>query len=97
MINWNCTREESQIVSKIVDRYQESHYELGIPKVYQRPRMDLIMDIEATHCNGNPLKLRELLESENFNFLHDMIGIQRNLNRQTGKLENCFVPRYSAN
>ena len=92
MINWNVTKEDEVTISKIVDRYMEFHYSLGIPKQYQR--MDLIMDIEATHL-ANPLRLNDLLNADDFNFTHDLIGIQQHLDRTTCKLNNCFVPRYS--
>ena len=96
MLNWNYNKEDMETIGKIVNRYTEFHYSLGIPKQYQRPRIDLMMDIEATHCNGNPLKLQELLEADDFNFTHDMIGIQQHLDRFAGQLQDCFVPRYSA-
>ena len=95
MLQWTTTKEEVETISKIVDRYTAVLHSLGIPKTYQRPRMDVIMDIEATHCNGNPINLRGLLDADDFNFTHDMIGIQNNLDRDTGELQNCFVPRYS--
>lgn len=58
-------------------------------------RMDCDMDITACHCNGNTLNLAALLVADDFNFSHDVSGIASNLNRQTGKLENCFVPRFT--
>lgn len=88
------TKEEMETISKILDRYQEYHYSLGIPKQYQRQRIDIMMDIEAVH-SVNPLRLDDLLNADDFNFAHDMIGIQQNLNRQTGELMNCFTPRYT--
>ncbi len=96
MITWANSKEDTEVISKIVDRYMEFHHSLNIPKVYQRPKMDLMMDIEATHCNGNPLRLNDLLEADDFNFTHDLIGIQDHLNRTTGELQDCFVPRYSS-
>ncbi len=95
MINWTPTKEETEIIGKIVDRYMEFYQSLGIPKKLQRTRMDIIMDIEATHSNGCLLKLKELLDAKDFYFSHDLIGILNNLNRTTGKLENCFLPRYA--
>lgn len=95
MINWNTSKADSGIVSKIIDRYIASSIELGIPKLYQRSRLDLTMDIEACHNNGNPLKLQELLGADDFNFIHDVIGIQQHINRETGELMDCFLPRYS--
>jgi hypothetical protein len=53
------------------------------------------MDLTACHNNGNPLKLENLLNADDGNFAHDVVGINHNLNRKTGKLENCFSPRYS--
>jgi len=58
-------------------------------------QMTAVMDIDACHNNGCPLKLRELLDADNFNFAHDVFGIRNNINRKTGQLENCFLPRYS--
>lgn len=90
MIKWNATSEELVIINRIINRYLESMHILG-----NRSRMDLLMDITATHCNKCPLKLEELLNAEDFDFMHDLIGIQTNLDRSTGELQNCFVPRYA--
>lgn len=61
-----------------------------------RSALDIEMDVLATHCNGNPLRLNDLLKADDFNFLHDISGIARHLNRNTGKLKNLFSPRFSA-
>jgi len=95
MINWNATKEDTETIAKIVDRFMTYHYSMGIPKQYQRPRGGVMMDITATHCNGNPLRLNDLLNADDFNFAHDLIGIQQHIDRRTGKLQDCFVPRYS--
>lgn len=58
--------------------------------------MDADMDITACHVNGCPLKLDELLAADNSNFSHDVFGIRRHLNRESGLLEDCFSPRYAA-
>ena len=57
--------------------------------------MDLEMDIIAVHVNDCKLKLQELLEADTFNFFHDINGISQHINRKNGKLQNCFLPRYS--
>ena len=54
-----------------------------------------VMDLTACHANGNPLRLAELLAADDGNFAHDIFGINRHLNRQTGELMDCFSPRYS--
>lgn len=58
--------------------------------------IDIQMDLSAAHANGNPLRLDELLEADDFNLLHDVLGIRRHLDRETGKLTGCFSPRFSA-
>ena len=57
-------------------------------------RMSLIMDIEAVH-NEIGLKLTELLNANVLDFAHDIIGIQQNIDRQSKKLQNLFLPRYA--
>lgn len=56
--------------------------------------MSCQMDITATHANGNPLRLLDLLEADDFNFGHDVFGIERHLDRNTGKLMHGFSPRF---
>jgi repressor of nif and glnA expression len=58
-------------------------------------RLTLMIDLEFATEEFN-LKLEELLKADNFNFSHDICGIQNNINRRTKKFENCFLPRYSS-
>lgn len=87
MLNWDLTKEESDLILKIAERAN---------KLY--PETSLVfwgMDITATHCNGRRLKLENLLNSDDFNFVHDILGIRGNINRITGKIDNNFLPRYA--
>lgn len=59
--------------------------------------MDADMDITATHANGCPLRLDDLLAADEFNFGHDVFGIRNCLDRKTGKLMRNFLPRFHAN
>lgn len=61
-----------------------------------REKMDWWMDIIAVHVNGNPLRLNDLLQADDFNFAHDVFGICRHLDRSTGQLTDHFSPRFSA-
>ena len=92
MIQWSKNKEVHDLVAKIARRAVEKAKELDI----QYDQMTAVMDIDACHNNGCPLKLKELLEADNFNFAHDVFGIRQHINRETGKLENCFLPRYAA-
>ena len=90
-ILWNATLEEMELISKIADRAVALADGVG----YHINKMQTVMDIEACHCNGNPLQLEELLNADDFNFVHDVWGIRKHINRNNGKLEDFFVPRFS--
>jgi len=89
-ISFNTTREEAEIIHAITMRVLKS----GNLKHFDP--LNLMMDITATHCNGNKLDLQNFLDAPDFDFFHDIFGIIKNLNRTTGKLENFFTPRYSS-
>ena len=57
-------------------------------------RLSLIMDIENVHAEIG-LKLNDLLNADDLNFAHDIVGIQQNFDRQSNKLQNHFLPRYA--
>lgn len=52
------------------------------------------MDITACHLNGCPLDLPGLADASIGDFNHDVMGIRKFINRETGKLEGDF-PRYA--
>lgn len=56
----------------------------------------ITMDVTAVHANGCPLDLRRLLAADDGNFAHDVFGINRHLNRDSGQLENHFRPRFAS-
>jgi len=88
MIDWkNGTKEEHELSCKIAQRAASN----GIG----RSVLNISMDIIATHTNGCKLKLQSLLDADLGDFLHDVAGIGGNLNRNTGTLENCFLPRFA--
>jgi hypothetical protein len=60
-------------------------------------RLSFIMDMSAADgCNGNnPIDLDALAKADDFNFIHDVAGIVRHLDRATGRLTDCFVPRFA--
>jgi len=89
MIDWTtCTEEDVMLIRDIVKR-----------AVKFMPRLDTMsvsMDLQACHTCGNPLKLAELLAASDGDLAHDVSGINRHLDRETGKLGGCFSPRFSA-
>lgn len=91
-INWTCTKRESETIIKIMLRAA------SCMNFEQRGgnRLEVTMDLTACHLNGCPLDLEGLLSAENDDLIHDVSGIMRHINRKTGRLEDCFVPRYAA-
>ncbi|MFA7662864.1 MAG: hypothetical protein WCX88_03015 [Patescibacteria group bacterium] len=90
MVKFNSTKADSEIIHKIADRAIATFARGSFSK------LDIIMDVEAVHCNGVKLRLAELLQADKFNFMHDISGMHNCLNRTTGKLENCFLRRFAA-
>jgi len=86
MINWMATKKEDALLIEIAKK---------AVKMYNLDYQKLVMDLTATHCNGNKLKLKNFLNSDNLNFGHDIFGIINNIDRNSGKLLNCFLPRFS--
>ena len=88
MIDWEKgTKAEIELASDIAKRVVKL---LGTGKV-----LTFAMDIQACHTHGCCLKLVELLKANNGNFLHDVVGINQHLDHNTGKLKDCFLPRYA--
>jgi hypothetical protein len=61
----------------------------------KRERVALLMDIQAVQGSSTPMNLVTLMSSSKADFLHDITGIIAHLDRQTGELMDCFLPRAS--
>lgn len=86
-INFTISRTDGDLIAQIVERAYERD-----PSIIQ---LDLNMDITACHANGCELKLAELLVASFTDFAHDVYGIRRHIDRKSGQLINCFLPRYA--
>jgi hypothetical protein len=89
MLNFKVSTEDRELIDKIVDRAVEC----GL--LVKKDKMWLIMDLTACH-NSCPLRLKDLLEGDRIDFIHDVAGIHHHLNRDTGELMDFFLPRYAA-
>jgi hypothetical protein len=56
---------------------------------------DVEMDLVACILGGCSLRLEDLELADDFNFTHDVLGIERHLDRHTFKLGDCFMPRFA--
>ena len=59
---------------------------LGLAKIH------FVLDIQAVKAD---MDWEMLLAANDFNFMHDMAGINKHLDHDTGELTN-FIPRYHA-
>lgn len=78
--------DDDMLICRIVKRAER--YRRGLK------RMTLYMDLYAVHW-FTPLRLADLLAADEANFIHDISGITRHLDRETGRLMNNFSPRYA--
>ncbi|HAM42008.1 MAG TPA: hypothetical protein DDX89_02280 [Candidatus Omnitrophica bacterium] len=87
-INFAVTRVEHDLIHQIVTRTLKEHPGYFDP-------LTLHMDLTAAHMNGCRLDLSALFAAEAFEFAHDIAGITRHIDRETGELGDCFVPRFA--
>lgn len=80
-------KEQTQLTIKIVNRAEK----LGL---MQCDRITAFLDLEKATEHFN-LRLADMLIADNFNFAHDFIQIQNEINRETGKFSGRFVPRFA--
>ena len=80
-------KREFETIIKIVERAETMDLLIS-------DRITLIMDLEYATKEFN-LRLSDFLNGKRVDFVHDICGIQKNFNRQTKKMENFFVPRFS--
>jgi hypothetical protein len=104
--NFESTPTEDSLISAIADRYlalvgcteEDASWPLA------GCRLALRMDLTACHLNGTPLRLQDLHDASDFALAHDLQGIERHIDRTTGKLtdpyrasrDGLFVPRFAA-
>lgn len=86
MIDWNKIEKEDMKIIHEISKRAVKEFNVG-------ELLDYTMDVGATHTCGCPLDLQKLLDADKFNFAHDIFGINKNLDRETGELLNCFLPR----
>jgi len=83
----HVTAAELAVIDAIVNRAR-----IHFP---DRDERDIKMDVLATHLT-KMLRLNDLLDTDDFNFVHDIVGIERHLDRQTFTLRDGFSPRFTA-
>jgi Family of unknown function (DUF6874) len=93
MIDWDkISNEDVEICKKIAARAVN----VASANEIRWDFVDATMDIAAAHIDC-PMDLSKLLTAPDSDFGHDVFGIRRFLNRQTGELTEFFTPRCSTN
>lgn len=77
-----------QLIRRIVARALQINQQVPLS------RLDLRRDIGMVHTNGCPLHLWALLHANEMDFIREVLGIHRHLNRETGQLDPIFAPRF---
>lgn len=89
-VKFTVSKADLAIIGEIVKRA----YRI-FPEIFSAGRdgIDLRMDLDATHSNGCLLDFQMLLDAPEIDFIHDLGGIARHLDRETGALKDHFRPR----
>lgn len=92
LVDFDCTLEESQMIDAITERVMARKQ--GIDPI------SLQMDMIAVHKYCVPLDFKKLLAFDDFNFMHDVMGIHNLLVRSNFvdqiRLDKHFIPRCHA-
>lgn len=89
VIKFNASEADAALIALIAQRAcnVRAWANRGIDK------LDLELTITAVHLNDCALDLQQLLEFEQFDFTYDILGMLRHIDRETGKLNDSFLPR----
>jgi hypothetical protein len=88
-VSFFATKRERGLSEICAERARRMAHRAG----WEYSMQDAEMDLLATHANGCPLDFEKLVGFDDFNFAHDVFGIRRHLERETGQLLHCFLPR----
>lgn len=80
-----------KVVARVADIALEHRMQLSPDE-----QIGLMMDLGMVHATGHPLALFSLLVSSNEDLTHDVLGINKFIDRSTGQLREGFKPRHLA-
>lgn len=85
------TKNDYNLINKIVDRAQN----LGL---YEDNRVTAYLDVQNATRHFN-MRLEEWLNADDFNFIHDIVGIYKAINRIVHPVDFSndpwFLPRFA--
>lgn len=80
------------IMGKMADRAMGLYATYEVKNVKRRY---ILLDLQACHFHACRLDLDAMIRASNYDFMHDIMGINRHLDRDTLKLKDCFLPRFA--
>jgi hypothetical protein len=83
-------KRETALLTEIVNRAEKLSRRFKQPTV----RATIVLDLVMAH-RMQPLDLELLLAADDVNFAHDVFGIMRHIDRNSGAMRDCFVPRFA--
>jgi hypothetical protein len=89
-MNRPTDKREAKLITEIVDRAEKLARRFKQPTVRAAIAIDLVMAHRM-----QPLDLELLLKADDGNFAHDVFGIMRHIDRNSGAMRDCFVPRFA--
>lgn len=78
-------RDKMKLISKVAER--------AVIYLDGWDKFNIVMDLDNCIEGGCDLDLEGLLKCDPVNLVHDIVGINRNLDHRTYKLNNHFYPR----
>lgn len=91
-VRFDSTVEELALIRRCVDRYKKLKEGIG-QEIVGGWELDVTMTLDAVNSNGTPIDFQKLLASYDFSFVHDMAGMEKHIDKNTGKLTGFFLPR----
>lgn len=91
MVKFDASPADAALIETIADRA----FDIGARYGSKLDKVSTAMDLTATHLNGCPLDLKALSETDDTQVAHDVFGIARHIDRNNGKLMDCFRPRFA--
>lgn len=85
--------KETDLIRAIAARFMNTAQDIGVTLKYDQ--LDVQLSITATHLNGCPLNLQELLNADDLDFAHDVGGIMTHCDHLSGRLKDHFIPRFA--
>ena len=85
-------KNEYELITIIAKRTLQIFREMEIDPSLDQQDIAISLHLCNEFC---PLDLERFAKGEPFHIVHDILGILRHLNHNTGLLEDCFVPRFA--